>query len=119
MYTLPHFAAHNLFYPLHLAIFTVAAYYSPQNIMSTHPLRVIYAFSFNYAVFIHRMMYTHITQEKFNPFRRTVVLTWGILLAQTFNSIAFGDSLMDEPTLYLILACAGFGAMCHLIIFVI
>jgi hypothetical protein len=110
---------HNLFYYIHTAIFVTTAYYSPSNIMSTHPRRVLYAFSFNFIAVTHRMQYTHVTMEKFNPFRRTVLISWGLLLAQLYFSLVYKESLMDEPTLYLIIDLISFITMVHLIYYVI
>ena len=114
-----YFLSHNAFIWIHNAVFFFATYYSQANIMSTHPRRVLYAYSFIYICVTHRMQYTHVTMERFNPFRRTVLLTWGLMLLQTVLTLKTGQGLMDEPTLYLVLAVISFCSMTHLIWYVI
>lgn len=86
--------------------------------MTTHPHRVNYACAFNYVMVTHRMMYTHVTEEKFNPFRRTGLITWALLIGQIVFSVLWNESLMDEPTLYLIIDVISFCSMFHLMYFV-
>jgi hypothetical protein len=72
---------HNAFYFIHAGLFFAVTWYSPSNILATYPRRVCYAFGFNFVMVTHRMQYTHVIMEKFNPFRRTVLFTWGLLIA--------------------------------------
>ena len=43
-YKSKYFIAHILFFPINAILFHLAAWYSPSNIVSTHPLRVYYAY---------------------------------------------------------------------------
>lgn len=58
------------------------------------------------------------TLEKLNPFRRTCLLTWSLLIAQIISSVFLGQSIMHEPTLYLIIASYSFISVSHLVYFV-
>ncbi len=76
-----YFIVHSTFYLVHLSIFGFAVLYSPTNIMSKYPRRVNFAFSFIFIQTVHRMQYTHVTMERFNPFRRSTLITWALVLA--------------------------------------
>ena len=55
------------------------------------------------------------THEKFNPFRRSTILTWAILLAHLVHVSLFGKSFMDEATMYLFLDILSFASLLHFI----
>lgn len=57
--------------------------------------------------------------DRFNPFRRTSLLVWAILISQIFFTVYFGQSIMDEPTLYLILDLISFASICHMVYYLI
>jgi hypothetical protein len=120
IFKLKYFIVHLFFYLIHLGIFGLAVIYSPSNIMSTHPRRVNCTFAFIFIQTVHRMQYTHVTLERFNPFRRSTLITWALVLAQTvFSIITKGESLFNEPVLYLALSLLTFCSMSHLIYYVI
>lgn len=75
------FIAHFGWFFISAILFYSAAAISPAKIMETHPNRVLYAFSFIFIMVIHRMQFTHVTLEIFNPFRRSILISWGLLLS--------------------------------------
>jgi hypothetical protein len=46
IYTREHMISHFLWFPINSGVFLAATYFSPSNIMSTHPRRVQYALGF-------------------------------------------------------------------------
>ena len=111
--------SHLLFYPINVTLFLLACYFSPSNIMSSHPRRVQYSLGFQFVLVCLRMQYSAVTLEKLNPFRRTCLLTWALLIAQIISSVALGQSIMHEPTLYLIIASYSFVSIAHLVYFLV
>ena len=81
LYSAEFLFSHVIWFPLNSFIFLAAAYTSPQNIMSSYPRRVEYAMGFQFILVCLRMQYTSVTMEKLNPFRRTNLLTWSLLIA--------------------------------------
>lgn len=113
------FLSHVLWYFINAAIFLLAAYFSPQDIMKTHPRRAMYAFGFQFILLSLRIQLSGVTQERFNPFRRTNLICWALLLSQTIFAIKFGKSLMDEPSMYLFIDVFSFLSLAHFILNVI
>jgi hypothetical protein len=56
-----------------------------------------------------------VTHEKFNPFRRTCLLTWALLIANIVFSVYFKKSVIDEPKMYLFLSIVSFLSLIHFI----
>jgi hypothetical protein len=75
------FAGQLLWYWINTALFFVAVYFSPQQVAVTHGKRVCYAFGFNFIMIALRVQYSGVTMERFNPFRRTILLTWALLIS--------------------------------------
>lgn len=48
-----------------------------------------------------------------------MILTWALLLSQLYFSVVYKESIIDEPTLYLIIDIVAFGSFSHLIWYVI
>ncbi|CDW86468.1 cdp-alcohol phosphatidyltransferase family protein [Stylonychia lemnae] len=115
----PTFILHNLWMIIHIIVFFAAAYFSPENISETHTKRVQYAFGFQFILICLRIQYSIVTKEVFNPYRRTTILTWGLLIANTICAIVTGKSIMNEALMYLGLATISFLALIHLVICVI
>lgn len=113
------FIAHVIFFLINMVIFMVACYVSPSNILSTHPRRVQWAFALQFIIVTIRMQFTHVTLEKFNPFRRTCLLTWSLLIAQIYFSLANKQSFINEADLYLIICIYSGLSLAHLVYFVI
>ena len=62
-----------------------------------------------------RVQLSGVTYEKFNPFRRTTLITWAVLISHIFHVIYYGQSFMHEPTLYLALGVLSFFSLGHFI----
>jgi hypothetical protein len=84
--------------------------------MTTHPRRVMYAFGFQFILMALRIQLSGVTQEKFNPFRRTSILTWAVLISHIIHVKLNGVSFMNEALMYLILDILSFLALAHFII---
>jgi hypothetical protein len=119
LYRKEYFISHVVWYMINASIFFAAAWLSPQNIVATHPRRVQYAFGFQFILIALRVQFSGVTLDKFSPFRRTSLLVWSILLSQIFFSVFYGQSLMDEPTLYLILCLISFASIVHMVYYLI
>ena len=119
IYKRSYFIAHMSFYVLNCAIFFAAAYLSPSNILNNHPRRVQWAFGLQFIIVTIRMQYTHVTLERFNPFRRTVLITWSLLIAQIYFSLVNKQSFMNEANLYLIICIYSTLSLLHMAYFVI
>lgn len=104
-----------LWYFINALLFFTAVYISPQQIAVTHGKRVCYAFGFNFILIALRVQYSGVTLERFNPFRRTILLTWALLISQILSTIFLRQSLMYEPTLYLILDLLSFSSLLHMV----
>jgi hypothetical protein len=64
------------------------------------------------------MQFTAVTEDKLNPFRRTNLLTWALLIAQTISAVFLNKSIMHEPTLYLIIDVYSFVSIAHLVYYI-
>lgn len=113
---MPYLISHVLWYFINAGIFLIAAHQSPENVMVTNPRRVMYAFGFQFIMMALRIQLSGVTREKFNPFRRTSILTWGILIAHILHVQAYGTPFMNEALMYLILDIVSFIALMHFII---
>jgi hypothetical protein len=65
---------------------------------------------------ILRMQYTLVTMEKFNPFRRTILVTWSLLIANIIFVLKFNQSLMDEAFIFRIIIAFSVISMSHMIL---
>jgi hypothetical protein len=83
--------------------------------MATNPRRVMYAFGFQFIMMALRIQLSGVTRERFNPYRRTTVITWTVLIAHIVHVKLFGTSLMTESLMYLILDVLSFAALIHFI----
>ena len=119
VFEVKYFIAHIMFYFINISLFIIAAYFSPTNIMERNPIRVFYALGGQYLLVTFRMQFSMVTLEKFNPFRRTVLVTWAILIVQIYLSVMYKTSIMDEADLYLIIAIYSFVSVSHLVYFLI
>ena len=108
-----------LWYFINAGIFFAAAYFSPSNIMTTHPRRVMYAFGFQFILLTLRVQLSHVIQAKFCPFRRTHMLTWSILLLHLVSVFLFQRSFMDEAIMYLVIDLVSLGSIMHFVVNVI
>lgn len=115
IYSTEYFISHVLWFIINATLFISAAWLSPQNIMGSHPRRVQYAFGFQFILLALRVQFSGVTLDRFSPFRRTSLIVWSALLSQIFFSVWLRHSLMDEPTLYLILALASLAAIVHMV----
>jgi hypothetical protein len=116
IYSLPHLLAHLAWYFLHAGVFLLAAAHSPgRGVMEEHPRLVMYTFGFQYILLALRFQLAGVTQERFNPFRRTTILTWAVLIAQVLHVRVKGTTLMDEGVMYGALALASFLTLAHFI----
>ena len=57
--------------------------------------------------------------ERYNPFRRTLLFSWALLIAMIASVTLSGQAFMDEPNMYLIICLISGFSMCHLAYFVI
>lgn len=87
--------------------------------MTTHPRRVMYAFGFQFIILSLRIQLSHVTHDIFNPFRKTNLLTWALLISNTIFIFAFNKSMMDEALMYLIIDVFSFISLVHFIVCVI
>jgi hypothetical protein len=58
---------------------------------------------------------SHVTHDIFNPFRRTTLFSWGLLIANIISVIVYKKSIMDEPLMYLIIDIVTFASLIHFI----
>jgi len=58
-----------------------------------------------------------VTKERFNPFRRTSIISWAILCAHIVHVYFTGESLMNEALMYLFLSLLSFSSLAHFIYF--
>ena len=79
--------------------------------MASNPRRVMYAFGFQFILMALRIQLSGVTRERFNPFRRTTIITWAVLISHILHVRAFGDSFMDEALMYILLDILSFGAL--------
>jgi hypothetical protein len=80
------FIVHVLIYPINSLIFYLAIYYSPTKIFSTHPRTVMLGWCFLNTLYTHRMQYLFVTEEFYNPIRRTVLFAWALLIPQIVSA---------------------------------
>lgn len=79
LYSLPHFLSHLLWYPVTLLLFLILADTLRDQPLISLPL--MYSFGFAFVLVTFRCMLSGITKHKFNPLRRTLLVTWVTLLA--------------------------------------
>ena len=101
---------------MNAGVFLVAAYYSPENVMNTNPRRVMYAFGFQFILMTLRVQLSGVTHEKFNPFRRTTLLTWAVLISHLVHVYIYGTPFMNEATMYLVIDIMSFASLAHFFI---
>lgn len=118
VYSLPFFISHLSFYLINSGLFLFASRMSPANIMLTHPRRVMYAYGFQFILMTLRIQLSGVTLDKFNPFRRTTLVTWAALIAHIIHVQLYGVSFMDETLMYLILDIVSFISLAHFIYYV-
>lgn len=116
VYQLPYLISHALWYFINAGVFLVAASHSPEDIMTTNPRRVMYAFGFQFILMALRIQLSGVTRERFNPFRRTSIITWAILISHIVHVRFFGVPFMNEALMYLLLDILSFAALIHFIV---
>jgi hypothetical protein len=108
--------SHVSWFFINAGFFLTAAYYSLSNIMNNYPRRVMYAFGFQFILMTLRVQLSGVTLDRFNPFRRTSILTWAVLSAHIIHVFLFGTSFMDESLMYLILSLMSFVSLLHFVV---
>ena len=94
LYSLPHFLSHLLWYPVTLLLFLLLA-----DALRDQPrisLPLMYAFGFAFVLVTFRCMLSGITKHRFNPLRRTILVTWVTLLAIIIWVKAFEYGYLDH-----------------------
>jgi len=76
----------------------------------------MYAFGFQFILMTLRVQLSGVTLDRFNPFRRTSILTWAVLSAHIAHVFLFGTSFMDESLMYLILSIMSFVSLLHFVV---
>ena len=90
---MPHFKSHVLWYPATLILFYIVADTLRDQTSICFPL--MYSFGFSFILITFRCMLSGITKHKFNPLRRTFLVTWCTLLAITIWVKVFEPGYLD------------------------
>jgi len=101
---------------MNAAVFLIAAYYSPAHIMETHPRRVMYAFGFQFILMTLRVQLSGVTHDKFNPFRRTTLITWAVLISHIIYVKIYDKAFMCEALMYLCIDILSFISLMHFVV---
>ena len=104
-----------MWYAINAGLFLTAAYLSPEDVMRTHPRRVMYAFGFQFILMAFRLQLSGVTHDIFNPFRRTSLITWAVLIAHILSVTINGAGFMSEPLMYLLLAIISSTSLAHFV----
>lgn len=116
VYQVEYILSHFTWYFINAAIFLAAAWHSPSEVMTHYPRRVMYAFGFQFILMALRTQLSGVTQERYNPFRRTSIITWVVLISHILSVRLTGDTFMNEALMYLGLDILSFGSLAHFIV---
>ena len=101
------------FYAFSLFTFTYSQIISPTEVWRTHQRTVQMAFGGLIMYIVHRLQYSHIIDQKVNPLRRTVVLTWALIWLNIYWILSHKQPLINEGYLFYLLNVLIWGACLH------
>ena len=83
-----------------MVIYNFYGVFCGSNILYTHTHSVIWCFSGQFLQAILRILVANASGENFNPYRRTTIITWSLMLANILSFLVHGHALINEMWLF-------------------
>ena len=96
-----------------MAIYNVYGVFSGSKILYTHTHSVIWCFSGQFLQGILRLLVANASGENFNPYRRTTLISWGLMIINIVSFAINGHALINEKWLFLFINFIIWSAVAH------
>ena len=87
--------------------------------MSLYPRACMFAFSSHFLLATVRALIAGVSLEHFQPYRRTTLISWTLILLNVASYLQTGSALIDDFYLVLFMNVVGYGALAHQAVYTI
>lgn len=89
------------------------------NVLQTHPRLVIFCFAGQFLQANLRMLIANASGENFNPYRRTTLIAWGLMIVNMASLLINGEALMNEQYMFAFINVIIWSAVAHFVWFIL
>ena len=96
-----------------MAIYHVYGVFSGSDVLYTHTHSVIWCFSGQFLQGILRMLVANASGSPFNPYRRTTLIAWSLMIINIVSFAVNGQALINEKYMFLFINFIIWSATAH------
>jgi len=107
------FIAHASYIFILMGLFAGYSFIPGSQAATVYTRTMVLAYGGQFSQIILRMLVSSVIQDIFNPFRRTILLGWALMIANATYLLMYGESFMNEGILFGIINALSWGAAAH------